>query len=102
MPGSRPLSTKPATTEAGAEPQAWFVYLLRCRDGSLYCGITTDLARRLAEHNGDQGLGARYTQARRPVKLAYWESCASRSQAAQREAAIKRLRRDQKWRLIGP
>jgi putative endonuclease len=101
MPGSPPPSTKPATIESGAEAGAWFVYLLSCRDGSLYCGITTDLDRRLAEHNGEQGQGARYTRARRPVKLVYWECCPSRGLATRREAAIKRLRREHKLRLIG-
>jgi putative endonuclease len=53
-----------------ASRSAWFVYLLRCADGTLYTGITTDVDRRLAEHNGNHGLGARYTRSRRPVTLA--------------------------------
>jgi len=72
---------------------AWFVYMLRCADGSLYTGITTDIDRRLAEHNGEGTLGARYTRPRRPVQLAYAEPAASRSEASRREAAIKRLDR---------
>lgn len=74
--------------------------MLRCGDGSLYCGITTDLCRRLAEHNGESGVGARYTRSRRPVELVYRECWASRVEAARREAAIKRLHRADKVRLI--
>ena len=80
---------------------AWFVYMLRCADGSLYTGITTDLARRLAEHNGEGGLGARYTRGRRPVTLAYSESVSSRAEAARREAAIKQLDCARKLALCG-
>lgn len=79
---------------------AWVVYMLRCADGSLYTGITTDLARRLAEHNGDERTpGARYTRSRRPVTLAWSETAANRSDAAKREAAIKRLDRARKLAL---
>jgi len=78
----------------------WFVYILKCADGSLYAGITTNLVRRLEEHNRDNGMGARYTRVRRPVKLVYHETCASRSEAARREIAIKRLRRSEKQALI--
>jgi putative endonuclease len=76
-----------------ASRSAWFVYLLRCADGTLYTGITTDVERRLAEHNGNHGLGARYTRSRRPVTLAYVEPACSRADAARREAAIKQLDR---------
>ena len=78
---------------------AWCVYMLHCADGSLYTGITTDVARRVAEHNGDSGLGARYTRSRRPVALVYVESADSRAQASRREAAIKRLDRARKLAL---
>jgi putative endonuclease len=81
---------------------AWFVYMLRCADGTLYTGITTDVDRRLAEHNGDQGLGARYTRSRRPVTLAYVESAGDRAEAARREAAIKQLDRACKLALCAP
>lgn len=77
----------------------WYVYMLYCDDGSLYTGITTDLTRRLAEHN-DNKLGARYTRARRPVRLAWFEQCQSRSHASVREAEIKKLDRRQKTELI--
>ena len=75
-----------------------FVYLLRCADGSLYCGWTNDLDRRLAAHNA--GTGAKYTRARRPVRLVWFESCASREAALRRECQIKRLSRAEKLRLI--
>lgn len=84
---------------ASASGAAWWVYMLRCADGSLYTGITTDVGRRVAEHNGDGGLGARYTRSRRPVQLVYVEAAASRAAAARREAAIKRLDRPRKLAL---
>ena len=78
---------------------AWFVYLLRCADGTLYTGITTDVDRRLAEHNADNALGARYTRSRRPVELVYVEAAESRSAAAKREAALRKLGRGRKLAL---
>jgi putative endonuclease len=77
----------------------WYVYMLACADGTLYTGITTDPARRIAEHNGDGGPGARYTRSRRPVALVYVEPADSRAQASRREAAIKRLDRARKLAL---
>lgn len=77
---------------------AWFVYILRCRDGTLYTGITTDVARRLAEHRA--GAGARYTRSRRPLRLAWREPQPDRAAAARREAQIKRLPRAAKLALI--
>jgi putative endonuclease len=74
------------------------VYLLRCRDGSLYTGITNDLARRLAAHRA--GKASAYTRSRGPVRLVYREPVADRSAALRREAAIKRLRREDKLALI--
>lgn len=79
---------------------AWWVYLLQCNDQSLYVGITTDLQRRLQEHNGMTPGGARYTRSRRPVRLVWSEPSGSRSAAAQREAAIRKLSRIQKEQLI--
>ena len=76
-----------------------FVYLLRCRDGSLYCGWTDDLERRLTAHNA--GKGARYTRSRKPVRLVWSEELADRSAALRREIAIKRLTRAQKMVLAG-
>jgi putative endonuclease len=75
-----------------------FVYVLRCRDGSLYCGWTTDPRERAAKHN--QGRGGAYTRSHRPVKLVYVERCADRSSALKREVAIKRLTRVQKLALV--
>ncbi len=77
----------------------WFVYILRCADNTLYTGICKDVARRLKEHN-TSSKGARYTRSRRPVTLVHVEQQASRSEAAQREAAIKKLSRKQKLALI--
>ncbi len=75
-----------------------YVYMVRCRDGSLYTGWTTDPARRLAEHNS--GKGAKYTKSRRPVELVYLEELDSREDALRREAGIKRLKRSEKLRLL--
>ena len=86
-------------TAARGTPPAWFIYMLRCADGSLYTGITTDVVRRVAEHNGDGAPGARYTRSRRPVELVYIEAVASRSEATRRETAIKRLDRVRKLAL---
>ncbi len=76
-----------------------FVYLLRCRDGSLYCGWTDDLERRVATHNA--GKGARYTRSRGPVRLVWSEEVIDRSAALKRELAIKRLTRAEKLALAG-
>jgi len=78
----------------------WFVYMLHCADGSLYTGVTTDLERRLREHNEDNRLGARYTRARRPVQLAWHEQLADRSGALRREIEVKRLPRRHKLALV--
>ena len=67
----------------------WYVYLLRCSDNSLYAGITTDLNRRLNEHNNSNKLGAKYTRVRRPVKLAYAEKSADRKTASRHEYQLK-------------
>lgn len=75
-----------------------YVYVLECADGSFYTGYTTDVERRLAEHN--DGDGAKYTRGRTPVELIYTESHGSRSAAMSREAEIKGLRRGQKERLV--
>lgn len=76
----------------------WVVYLVRCRDGSLYTGITNDLPRRLKAHNA--GRASRYTRARLPVALAYSEPQESQSAALKREATIKKLSRPQKDLLL--
>jgi putative endonuclease len=77
-----------------------FVYLLRCADGSLYCGWTTDIERRLTAHRA--GTASRYTRSRRPLELAAVIPAADRSAALREEARIKRLPRAAKLRLIDP
>ncbi len=79
-------------------PSRWLVYLLRCSDGSLYTGITNDLPKRLKAHAA--GRASKYTHSRLPVRLAYQEDQRSKSAALKREAAIKRLRRAEKDRLV--
>ena len=74
------------------------VYLLRCADGSLYCGWTADLRRRVQKHS--LGQGARYTRARLPVELVYFESCADRHEAMCREWEIKQMTRAEKLELL--
>jgi putative endonuclease len=76
----------------------WFLYIVECRDHTLYTGITTDLSRRFAQHN--DGLASRYTRSRRPVTLVYQEPCRGRSQALKKEYAVKRLSRKGKEAYI--
>ena len=78
----------------------WTVYMIRCDDGSLYTGVTTDVARRFSEHR-EQTRGAKFFKGRSPVEVVYRETGHSRSSACRREAAIKKLSRMQKLRLIG-
>ena len=75
------------------------VYIVKCRDGTLYTGYTTDVERRVAEHNA--GTGAKYTRGRLPVELAHVEDFPSQSAALRREYEIKQLSRRQKKRLVG-
>lgn len=82
------------------EGDHWFVYILRCADNSLYTGITTDINKRLKQHNGIEKCGAKYTRGRQPVMLIYQESSISRSSASKREIEIKRLPKVQKEKLI--
>jgi putative endonuclease len=77
----------------------WFCYLLQCADGTLYTGITNALDRRLARHNA--GTASKYTRARRPVRLVWSEPAHDRAAASRREAALKRLRREDKQALAG-
>lgn len=74
--------------------------MLRCADDTFYTGITTDLPRRLREHNGEAAGGAKYTKPRRPVTLVYQKTCNSRGRAQQHEYAIKQLTRKEKYELI--
>lgn len=82
------------------DDEVWFVYLARCRDGSLYTGIARDVAARLTAH--DAGRGARYTRGRGPLTLCAVRRCSSKSEALRLELAIKQLPRLKKELLIGP
>lgn len=77
----------------------YYLYMLQCADGTLYTGITTDIKRRVKEHNGSI-LGSKYTRARRPVKLVFSRVFVTRSQACQEEARVKKLPRSEKLRLF--
>jgi len=77
------------TKEASSSVVLWYVYLVRCADQSLYCGVTNNLPRRLAQHNGDIVGGAKYTKARRPVSYMHTHPCANRSEAMKLEIRIK-------------
>ena len=72
----------------------WYLYILRCKDGTLYTGITTDVQKRLEAHRS--GKGAKYTRGRGPLELVYREACGSHSDALKRELEIKSLTRDKK------
>ena len=76
----------------------WYVYIIECSDAKLYTGITTDIERRVKEHS--EGKGGRFTRFRTPVKIVYNQQVANRSAALKREAAIKKLSRDEKLLLI--
>lgn len=82
------------------QSQIYSTYILRCADNTLYTGITTDVERRIVEHNHDDKKWARYTRARRPVELVYSEKHASRSEACRREYEIKRMTREEKENLV--
>lgn len=77
----------------------FIVYILRCKDGTLYTGSTNDLEKRVHAHNHLKS-AAKYTRARRPVELVYSETCATFAEVRSREAALKRLTREEKLRLI--
>lgn len=79
---------------------SWTVYILRCADGSLYTGITNDLASRVERHNS--GKGARYTRSRRPVTVVWKRRAKDKSSALKREHALKQLTRAQKLSLLTP
>ena len=90
--------TEPNQNIVSKEQEKWFVYILECRDKSFYTGITNNIEKRLLTHN--TGKGAKYTKARRPVTLKYYELLNSKSSALKREIAIKKLSRNQKIKLI--
>lgn len=76
----------------------WYLYILHCKDNTLYTGITTDVGKRLEAHRS--GKGAKYTRGRGPLELVYTECCGNHSQALKRELQIKALSREEKQRLI--
>ena len=76
----------------------WYLYILRCKDGSLYTGITTDVQKRLETHRS--GKGAKYTRGRSPLELVYREECGDHSAALRRELEIKALPREEKLKMI--
>ncbi|HIL03447.1 MAG TPA: GIY-YIG nuclease family protein [Candidatus Thioglobus autotrophicus] len=85
----------------GTTPQNnWLIYILVCRDGSLYCGITNNLEKRLKQHKGEIKGGAKYTHSHWPCKLVYEEKSANRSEALQREVIIKKMSKVEKQTLI--
>lgn len=89
-------------TNSPKEPekkQVWYVYMLECADDTLYTGITTNLERRVKEHNTSK-LGAKYTRVRRPVRLVWSLECVNRSDASKTESKLKKKTRTQKLRLI--
>jgi predicted GIY-YIG superfamily endonuclease len=77
----------------------WWVYLLRCKDDTLYCGIALDVEARLKQH--EEGKGAKYTRGRTPLELVYREACDSKADALRREREIKRFDRAKKAALFG-
>jgi putative endonuclease len=79
--------------------EKWYVYILKCADSTLYTGVTTDIERRLREHNHEK-TGAKYTRARRPVHLVYQEIYSNRSEATRREAGLKKLSKTEKQNLF--
>ena len=98
MTRKTPATTTDLTEQSVALAERWFVYILRCADGSLYTGITNDLDRRLEQHNA--GTASRYTRSRLPVTLEYREEPKTKSNALKRELEIKALSRKEKEALI--
>lgn len=88
-------------TRGGVSRTEYYIYILRCENGSLYTGITTDLARRFAEHSGVRGGGAKYTCARRPVRFEAAWTAPGRSEASKLEYRLKALSKQEKERIIG-
>jgi len=84
--------------KTGQPARRWHLYILQCGDGTLYTGITNDLARREAQHNS--GTASRYTRSRRPVQIVHQEPCRNRSYALKKEYAVKTLSRTEKEEYI--
>ena len=91
------LQAKGKSSNAGRR-EKWFLYILRCQDGSFYTGVTNDIERRIKMHNS--GRASRYTRSRRPVELLYQEKCGSRTRALVRECSVKTYSRPEKEKLI--
>ena len=78
----------------------WYIYVLLCSDNSFYCGITTNVKRRLKQHNGELKGGAKYTRGRRPCQVVYTKKAMNRSIASKEEYAFKKLSRKQKEEFL--
>ena len=78
----------------------WYLYVVRCNDGTLYTGVSTDVSRRVREHNGSKKRGAKYTKSRRPVELVWSREYKNRSEAQSAEYSFKKLLHKQKWEII--
>lgn len=78
----------------------WFIYLIRCNDGSLYTGITTDVNRRLREHQGDEGKGSKYLRGKAPLNLVFKKKVGSKDLALKIEHRVKKLTKSNKERLV--
>ncbi len=93
------LATQPAVKPVTTVDKPYFVYIVRCNDGSLYTGVSHDVERRVADHNSGKQ-GAKYTRSRRPVQLVFRKKVKNRSSAQQEEWRIKQLSRRDKQKLI--
>ena len=98
-PESAPESA-PRTHSPPANAAVWLVYLLECADGTLYCGVTNNMDRRLSQHNGQIPGGARYTRGRRPVLLLANRACGNKSEALRLEKAVKSRPRTHKLQFL--
>jgi len=81
--------------------KCWYLYVLRCNDNTLYAGVTTDIRRRLKEHN-HTSRGAKYTKPRRPVNIVHWRRFKDRGSAQRAEYEFKQLTKKQKEKVVGP
>ena len=98
MSPAPPAGPSAGLTSSASTRANYFVYIVRCRDGSLYTGTAKDLESRIAKHN--KGTGAKYTRSRRPVSLVYFETVEGRGAGLRREAQIKKLSREEKLTLM--
>ena len=93
-------STANGSADNSATPSAWLVYLLECADGTLYCGVTNNMDRRISQHNGQIPGGARYTRGRRPVRLLANRACGDKNEALRLEKAVKSQPRTHKLQFL--